>query len=148
MKSMPTTSVGVDANLAVRAVIPFGHGKELEQLTQWKRTNTQIFTPDLWCAEVTSAIRVMSSRKLVTIDESQAAIFDLFALGIQLVPSDADLCISAFQWAVRLGQIRAYDGFYLALAEKIGVELWTADERLVNRSHQVDAHWVRWIGEA
>ncbi len=148
MNYTQTSSVVADANLAVRAVIPVGINKELEQLRHWKRNRVQVFAPDLWYAEVTSAIRQISFRKLVTPDESRTAINDLFVLGIQIVATDINLCLSAFQWAERLGQIRAYDGFYIALAEKMGVELWTADERLANRAHQVGAQWVRCIGDA
>jgi predicted nucleic acid-binding protein len=38
-----------------------------------------------------------------------------------------------------------YDSSYLALAEQEGVDLITADERLLN-SVQKDLPWVRWIG--
>jgi predicted nucleic acid-binding protein len=72
---------------------------------------------------------------------------------VQVIPSDLGLCESAFKWAERLGHSKAYDSFYLALAEwlsaerQVLVELWTADERLVNRARQVGAPWVRWVGE-
>ncbi len=41
---------------------------------------------------------------------------------------------------VRLNRAAAYDSFYLALAESLGCELWTADQRLHNA---VDLPWVR-----
>ena len=54
---------------------------------------------------------------------------------------------SAFDWATRLRQKSAYDGFYLAAAEQLGIELWTADQALVNNARQVGANWVHWMGE-
>ena len=53
----------------------------------------------------------------------------------------------AFDWATRLRQKGAYDGFYLAAAEQLGAELWTADQALVNNALQVGVSWVRWMGE-
>jgi hypothetical protein len=39
----------------------------------------------------------------------------------------------------RLGQSKAYDGFYLALAEQSNAEFWTADQCLVNSARQLGA---------
>ncbi len=47
----------------------------------------------------------------------------------------------------RLGQARTYEAQYLALAEKLGVEFWTADQRLVNGARRIGMSWVRWVGE-
>jgi hypothetical protein len=47
----------------------------------------------------------------------------------------------------RLGQSKAYDAFYLALAERLKAEFWTADQRLANGARQLGANWAHWIGE-
>jgi predicted nucleic acid-binding protein len=66
------------------------------------------------------------------------------SLGVQQV--DVSVRI-AFDWATRLRQKAAYDGFYLAAAEQLGAELWTADQALVSNALQVGASWVHWMGE-
>ena len=57
------------------------------------------------------------------------------------------LCERAFDWATRLNQLPVYDSFFLALAEKLDAEFWTADRRLVNGARQVGVEWVHWVGE-
>ncbi len=54
---------------------------------------------------------------------------------------------AAFDWATRLRQKAAYDGFYLATAEHLGAELWTADHALVHNVQQIGISWVHWMGE-
>jgi predicted nucleic acid-binding protein len=64
-----------------------------------------------------------------------------------MIPLTADLTRAAYRWSERLGQRRAYDGFYLAAADTLGGELWTADERLANSARRAGVGWVHWIGE-
>ena len=59
-----------------------------------------------------------------------------------MIPPDALLAQAAFEWTLRLNRAAAYDRFYLALAETLGCELWTADTRLRNAA---DLPWVRGV---
>ena len=66
-------------------------------------------------------------------------------LPVTLVPPDAVQSRRAFAWTRRLNRAAAYDSVclrqqYLALAEGLQCELWTADKRLCNA---VDLPWVR-----
>jgi predicted nucleic acid-binding protein len=114
-----------------------------------RSTNTSIFVPDLWLAETVSVIRRMTYLKVITSEEGKQAIQDLFALGVQALPGDCELCLSAYQWAERLDQSKAYDGLYLALAERLSgelggtVEFWTADEHLARKAAQLGLRFVR-----
>jgi predicted nucleic acid-binding protein len=67
---------------------------------------------------------------------------DLFALDVESFPLILQQTRSAFAWAARLGQAQAYDGFYLALAQELGAELWTGDRRLAHGAQQPGAAWV------
>lgn len=52
----------------------------------------------------------------------------------------------ALETASRFRQTAAYDAHYLALADSLDCELWTADEKFYRSVRQEMGH-VRWIGE-
>lgn len=66
----------------------------------------------------------------LTLTEGRRILAFVYKLGIQLIPPDDVQTQSAFDWTIRLQRAAAYDSFYLALAETLDCELWTADRRL------------------
>jgi len=113
----------------------------------WQAQGQEIYAPSLWRSEVTSALHKLFRLKQLTQTEAEAALDIALALDVQIVEADDDLCRQSFRWATRLQATAAYDGFYLALAERLGAEFWTTDERLTRNAHQVGADWVHWLGE-
>jgi predicted nucleic acid-binding protein len=145
--TMPPNIV-IDANIAVRAILPIeGKSDVVERLASWHRSRSIIFAPELLIAETVSVIRRGIFDRWITEEEGQVAVEDLYRLGVEIIPTDAGICQAAFAWAGRLGQSKAYDGFYLAVAERKGAELWTADEKLVNRGKQLNLSWIRHIDQ-
>jgi hypothetical protein len=67
----------------------------------------------------------------------------VWACGWRLAAPDDELVRSALAWTVRLDWAAAYDSAYLALAEELGCDLWTAGRYLVRA---VDVGWVRVAG--
>jgi predicted nucleic acid-binding protein len=134
----------IDASLAMRAIWPIAPDSQaaLNILERWHQQKTPIIAPDLWLPEVMSVIRQGVYRNVITEQEARQAVEDVFALGVEIVPSEEQICHDALTWAERLGHSKAYDGFYLALATAKGAPLWTADKRLVNGAHQVGISWV------
>jgi predicted nucleic acid-binding protein len=149
-RTLPSSSgIVIDSHLAVWAVLPVLSGMDvLERFARWRRAATRLFAPALWVAESVSAIRGGLYARVISNEEGRIAIDDLFDLGVETLPLSIDLCRSALGWAGRLGQGKAYDSFYLALAEELGVEFWTADRRLANGVQQAGVSWTHWIGEA
>jgi predicted nucleic acid-binding protein len=138
------SAIVVDASYLVRLLLPWEHNTTfLDRFTKWRQDRLDICAPDLLVTEVTSVIRQAVYRHWITETEGQVAIEDLFRLDVRIVPSDQGLCSSALAWAGRLGQSKAYDGFYLALAERLAGNLWTADERLFNTVTQIGVSWVQ-----
>jgi len=141
-------NIVIDANVAIRAILPIeGKSDVLELLISWHRSHSKIFAPDILIAETVSVIRRGIFDRWITEEEGQLAVEDLFRLGVDIIPSDAGICQAALAWADKLGQSKAYDGFYLAVAERQRAELWTADEKLVNRGKQLSLSWIQWIDE-
>lgn len=68
---------------------------------------------------------------------------DLLALALPItLRTDDDLHLPAFELAARFDLPAAYDAHYLALVEKLNLEFWIGDRRLVNAVHP-QLPWVR-----
>lgn len=80
---------------------------------------------------------------LLTADEAQTAltIFQSIPVTFQHFPA---LAPRALELATKYNWRYAYDGFYIALAEHRGCELWTADENLV-KDVSADFPFVKWL---
>jgi predicted nucleic acid-binding protein len=137
----------VDANIAIKTALDMTD--DLEQF--WKRVDEEQITPcapRLWMSETTSAIRFLLSQKELTPDEAEEALRTMHGLRVEIINEDEELSLRALELAGKLGQSKAYDAFYLALAEKLVSEFWTADERLFNSClKDLKLSWVHWIGE-
>lgn len=142
-----SSSVVIDANLAVYSVLRTPHSTiAIRVLEQFLQNGYQPCAPGLWWYEVTSVIHRYFLAGLVSDSTAFRAVELLTSeLGVRTIQVSTR---AAFDWATRLHQKAAYDGFYLAAAEQLATELWTADQALVKNAHKVGARWVHWMGEA
>jgi predicted nucleic acid-binding protein len=140
--------VVVDANMAVHAVVATRLSEAVSAAwTELQRRQARVFAPSLWACEVTSAVHLYLADGELDAEEAERALETALSLGVELVEEDAGLCRGAFAWATRLERRAAYDGFYLALAERLGAQLWTADHRLCRCVRQCGVQWVHGVGE-
>ncbi|MCP4537520.1 MAG: type II toxin-antitoxin system VapC family toxin [Chloroflexi bacterium] len=138
----------VDASVAIWTLLPaMAPVDAVGRLIAWRQANAELYAPLLWLAECVSAIRRYVYAGLITSQEGLTAIDDLMALEVTVVPMTHSHCRAAYIWAERLGQSRAYDGFYLALTEELGGTFFTGDKRLINGAQQLGLSWVQWIGD-
>jgi predicted nucleic acid-binding protein len=138
--------VCVDANLVIKLVVEEAHSREARALWQsWQSNNVKISAPPLLRYELTSVLRKHITRGLRTLPESRQALQLALAFNIQYL-EPVDFHLRAFELAERLGRPAAYDTHYLALAEHLGCDFWTADERLVNGVQSM-LPWVKWLGQ-
>lgn len=143
---MTNKVVVIDASIAVKAILPNplqGHCQILVQTF----ADIQPVAPTLWTYETTSAISKAVHFDQITENEGHQALEHLDALGVQLFVPDLEQNRIAFGWTLRLKRASAYDSFYLALAEALECDLWTADKRLFNALTDAQLEWLHWIEE-
>ena len=121
--------VVVDASVAVKWLIAEALSEEaLVLVRSWARDGIAVIAPYLMPAEVSNALH----KRVVSQELSVAAASDLMetllASGIELQETPL-IHVRAIEIASELGQRAAYDAHYLALAEELDCELWTADAR-------------------
>lgn len=137
----------VDANIAVKSILyPTDSVSAF-----WEKVDRENITPcapRLWLSETASAIRSLVAQRVLTADEANDVLRTIHGLRVEIINEDEELSMRALELAGKLGQSRAYDAFYLALAEKLVVDFWTMDERLVNRCRKdLKMNWVHSISE-
>jgi predicted nucleic acid-binding protein len=138
--------VCVDANIIIKLVVEEAYSHQARTLWRtWQNEDYRISAPPLLQYEITSVLRKYVSRGLRTLQESRQALQLALAFNIQYLEL-ADIHLRAFELADRLERPAAYDTHNLALAEHLGCEFWTADERLVNAVQGV-LPWVKWLGQ-
>ncbi len=138
----------IDASVGVWYVLPaLARIDVLARVEAWIEAATPLSAPALWRPEVVSGVRSAVFGGQLRQDLAVIAVGALIDLNVALLPLDDELCRAALDWAARLHQRRAYDAFYVAAAEREGLELWTADQRLAHAARIAGASWVRWIGE-
>jgi predicted nucleic acid-binding protein len=139
----------LDANIVAALIIPLPYSDQAtRRMKHWQDAETELFAPTLLEYEMVTVLRKAVVAKMIPADKATAAIDSLLDLNITAVPPTRPHHDLALRWSERLNQKVAYDAQYLALAEQLGIDLWTADQRLVNGAYRVGATWVRWIGES
>ena len=135
----------IDANVSLKMLLPGPFQAACQSLIhRLVGDGLELVAPALWACETTSTICKAIHLGQISPLEGEQVLSATSALGVRLVPPDAAQNRLAFEWTLRLRRGSAYDSYYVALAEILGCDLWTADQRLVNAA---GAPWVRWAGE-
>lgn len=138
-----TGTVVVDASFAFQLILPGPRQASFQaQVRQWKQGDCELRAPALWLYEMTSALCKGVRLGELDPDEGRRALALAQRLGVNLIPPDDIQARLAFEWTLRLNRVAAYDSFYLALAEALHCDLWTADRHLCNAANQP---WVRCV---
>jgi predicted nucleic acid-binding protein len=109
--------------------------------SQWETEGYTIFSPTLMMYEVSNAFHRASVAGQITGEEAEDLLERALNLGIQF-RRDARLHREALQLAGRYRLSATYDAHYLALAQRLGLELWTGDRRLFN-TVRASLSWVK-----
>lgn len=140
---MTETQVVVDASIVIKSVLPDPLRESCRALLASLAASERL-APTLWAYEVTSAVSKAVRRGLVTQNEGQRVLSHIPHLNIHLIPPEEAQRRAAFEWGLRVNLPTVYDSFYLALADSLDCDLWTADQRLFGA---LSLPWVRWVQE-
>ena len=139
-------SVVVDASLAVKWLVEEDDSDKAHAILQsWVAQDTTRIAPHLMPFAVANALHRRVMRGELDVGDSTRMIARLLESRLEL-HQPLGLHVRALQLASQLKQDAAYDAHCLALAESVGCELWTADERFY-RAASPNVDNLRWIGE-
>lgn len=113
-------------------------------LQQLKEAKTVLNAPSLLRYELIAVSRKAVYQGRVTAEQGRIARDQLLTYPVTL-HFDDDLLKRGYELAEEFNRPTAYDAQYLALAERLSCEFWTADERLFNAVN-AKLTKVRWLG--
>ena len=138
--------VVVDVSWAFKWLVEEENSDRATALTRlWDEQGTQPAAPPLMPIEVANALHRRVLRGDLTVVVAADLMQDLMSLGVAF-HAKPNLHSRALELASLLNQGPVYDAHYLALAESLGCEVWTADRRFY-RAGSSGVDKVRWIGE-
>jgi predicted nucleic acid-binding protein len=140
---MPSSWLCIDANLVIRLVADPADDSVRGVWEQWDAERRQLAAPTLLYHEVTNALHRYQKLGLMSASSVRLALKAALSLPIHL-HGEADLHWRALELAEHFSLPAAYDAHYLALAEWLEGELWTADRPLAH-TVQPALSWVHLV---
>lgn len=138
--------VVVDASIALKWVIDESDSAKAHALLiEWSDKGIILLAPALFTYEITNILYQNVRKNEITLERAKRALEDVMFLGIEIdIPQDFGLDRRAIELAHKFGFKATYDSHYLALAEREGCELWTADTKMWNALKE-QVNWMRWL---
>ena len=133
--------VCLDASLVVQFIVSAGRESPLlSQWEAWHQPGCVLVAPTLLYYEVSNALLRYVLHGDLSSEQATQAMEVALEINFSLY-GDADLHHRAMGMALQFALPAVYDAHYLALAERLGAEMWTADRRL----HRVVADTLTWV---
>ena len=137
--------VVVDASLAVKWLVREVHSDKAYALARsWAREEVYPMAPYLMPVEVANALYKRVKCEEISLAEATSLLDGLLSTRIEL-REPAGVHVKAMELAAELKQDAVYDAHYLAFAEALNCELWTADERFYRAAISGQTQ-VKWLG--
>lgn len=137
---MPSSLICVDASFLVRLVTSHEDDRPKLMLEAWLKQRLQLVAPTLLYYEVSNALYLYQRVGQLDREGVLKALSAALALPIQL-HGGLELHRFALDSASKYGLKATYGAHYLALAETVGADLWTADRRFASAVQPV-LPWV------
>ena len=126
---MPGSTICVDASLVARLFVGPDDARAWELFDAWTEQEALICAPSLLIYELTDVFYRYHRAGLLSRATLQLLTDAVDGLPLALEPHTS-LAKPALRLASTLGLDATYDAYYLALAERLDADLWTADARL------------------
>jgi predicted nucleic acid-binding protein len=141
-------TVVIDTSIAIKWVLFEPDSPKAQALLfDWTGNGVEILAPHLLAYEAANSLYQKARKGEITLDRARQALKRLLNTDIEFeVFFDQSLSLRALDLANHHNLPATYDAHFLALAEKKGCELWTADTRLWNTIRGKLA-WVRWLDD-
>ena len=139
-----TQLICLDASLIIRYLASIDPQSVYQQYwRQWETNQDILVAPTLILYEITNAFHRTALAGEITSSEAEAFLERALNLGLRLY-GDPPLHQEALKVAQQYNLPAAYDAHYLALAQRLKIEFWTADQRLYNAVRD-SLDWVHLI---
>ena len=141
-------AVIVDTSIAIKWVLRENDSKTaFDMLTDWNARGVMLLVPILLAYEAANVLYRSARRGEITFERAKEAFAEILLAGLKFdFSSNLAFSMRAIELAGQYNLPAAYDAHYLALAEREGCELWTADTRLWNNI-KGKFSWARWMGD-
>ena len=137
----------IDASLVIKAILPNPEFARCQAVLA-QLQNRRLVAPALWIYEITSALAKAVHFEQLTASEARSALHQAMSLGVQVILPDETQAYLAFDQTLQLRRAAAYDSFYLATANALDADFWTADQRLVRSFQGKKPTWLHTLDEA
>lgn len=138
----------VDSNIIASLFLPAPYSAQSTGLMKtWDDTSEDLIAPTLFEYEIATIVRRATITGQLEKGQASAILMRILNTRVGTIPPSAALHRDALRLAERIGQSKAYDAHYLALATREDAPLWTADKRLANAAQAIGLTWVHWIGD-
>lgn len=139
--------VVVDASLAIKWVLKEPYTEQaLALAVEWTVAGTRPLSPCLLLVEATNVLHRRATLGHISLSQAGQLLAGLLDMGIEIRESP-QIHFRALELAQELRMPAVYDTHYLALADILGCDFWTADERFYNSVRERQPR-VRWLGDS
>jgi predicted nucleic acid-binding protein len=138
--------VVVDASLAIKWVLKEPYTEQALALAEeWAVAGTRPAAPCLLLVEATNVLHRRATLGDISLSQAKELLAGLLDMGIEIRESP-QIHFRAIELAQELHRPAVYDTHYLALADILGCDLWTADEQFFNSIKERHLG-IKWLGE-
>jgi predicted nucleic acid-binding protein len=140
---MPSDLICADNSIWIRIMVDIDRRLAIEA-SGWFDAGVPMLAPGLLHYEFSHVLTRYTRNRRLSPTYANALLESLLALEIELI-DDNDLHIQALKHSTAHPGLSGYDAHYLAVCERTGAELWTADKRLATFAEASDIAARLWV---